>query len=143
MTPASHIGWPALLAALVLATGGCTTAPTGTNNVRVEAVSRGAIRPVNIRVERSGDGTTVRGSVIAGPGYRSWQRHHLVVEIVSPDQSTAFSRAVTFTPQPIPRIVRSRGRAHFSLVLPEFPKPGSTVRITPRSGPLPSPSTLP
>ncbi len=139
---ALQLGWPAVFTALVLATGGCTTAPTDAR-LRIEAVSRGAIRPVNIRVERSGDGATVRGSVIVGPGYRSWQRHHLVIEVVSPDQNTAFTRAVTFTPQPIPRIVRSRGRAHFSLVLPVFPKPGSIVRITPRSGPLPSPSPLP
>ena len=137
-----HIAWPSLLAVMVLSTGGCITAPSNAH-LRIEAVSRGAIRPVNIRVERAGEGATVRGSVIAGPGYRSWQRHHLVIEIVSPDQGTAFSRAVTFTPQPIPRIVRSRGRAHFSIVLPVFPKPGSVVRITPRSGPLPSPSPLP
>jgi len=137
-----HIAWPAVFTALVLSTGGCITAPSNTH-LRIETVSRGAIRPVNIHVERAADGAKVRGSVVAGPGYRSWQRHHLVVEIVSPDQSTAFSRAVTFTPQPIPRIVRSRGRAHFSIVLPAFPKPGSIVRITPRSGPLPSSSPLP
>ena len=142
MKRALHIGWSAVLAALVLVSGGCETVPSQ-NSLRIEASSRGAIRPVNIRVESFGDGAVVRGSVIAGPGYRSWQRSHLVIEIVSPDHNTAFSRAVAFTPQPIPRIVRSRGRSHFSLVLPMVPKPGSLVRITPHSGPLPSLSPSP
>jgi hypothetical protein len=126
-----------LITVIAIAAAGCAI-PVKDSLLRIEAVSRGAIRPVNIRVETFGDGAVVRGSVIAGPGYRSWQRSHLVIEIVSPDHNTAFSRAVAFTPQPIPRIVRSRGRSHFSLVLPAFPKPGSLVRITPHSGPLPS-----
>lgn len=129
----------ALTALLLAATGCANVSPRA--EVRVEAVSRGAIRPVNIRVERTRDGAIVRGSVQAGPGYRSWQRHHLVIEVLQSDERVIYCGATTFSPQPIPRIVRSRGRAHFSAPLPQFPPPCSTVRVTPRSGPLPTSTT--
>lgn len=137
--PTSH-PWATVLSAMVLAAAGCTTsAPTP--GIRIEALSRGAVRAVNIRVERTRDGAVVRGSVYAGPGYRSWQRHYLTIEVLQPDQHVAFRTTTTFAPDPIPRIVRSRGRSHFTATLPELPPPGSTVRITPRSGPQPKSST--
>lgn len=132
--------WAMVLGAMVLAATGCTTsAPT--SGIRVEAVSRGAVRAVNIRVERTSDGAVVRGSVYAGPGYRSWQRHYLTIEVLQPDQRVVFRTTTTFAPDPIPRIVRSRGRSHFTATLPSLPPPGSTVRVTPRSGPQPKSPT--
>lgn len=140
MTCTIHHPWTAALSALLFAVTGCTSVSVRPA-IQIEAISRGAIRPVNIRIERVGDSAVLRGSVYAGPGYRSWQRHHLLIEVLQPDEHIVYRSTATFSPQPLPRIVRSRGRAHFSAALPQFPPTGSIVRITPRSGPLPNPPT--
>lgn len=126
------------LAFLVLAAG-CVSAPR-TLDVRVEVRPHGAVRPVNIRVERVGETAVVRGSVYAGPGYRQWQPYHLMIEVLTPDQRSVFSQPVAFRPQPIPRRARGRAYSHFSIELPVVPPPGSLLRVMPTSGSLPIPT---
>lgn len=126
------------MAFLVLAAG-CVSVPR-TLDVRIEVKPQGAIRPVNIRVERVGETAVVRGSVYAGPGYRPWQPSHLLIEILTPDQRSVFTQPVAFRPQPIPRRARGRAYSHFSIELPVVPPPGSLLRVMPTSGPMPTPT---
>ena len=95
------------------------------------------IEPVRVHVDAEASGAVVRGDVYRGPGYELWQKNHLLVEVIEPSGHTNLSQTIPFSPEPIPRVGRASGRAHFSLALKETPAPGSTVRITPQEGECP------